>query len=240
PRLRCGPRLSPACLTAHPAATLRDVRGAVTWDADPSATSARRRSASARGTRTHTHRPRARAGVLRSCAPDPRLAHRPGQHAHRLPPQLAVRGHHRSRVGVEPANVEGLAPPVKVCAVSSTPAARPLTAPSTTSLDRALSLITTTPDFPSPGILFRDVTPLLTDPDAYASTLAAAALPFCDSAGLPQFDLVAGIEARGFIVSAGIAALTGTGTLPIRKEGKLPDPQVHVAYGLEYAEAAIE
>ena len=124
--------------------------------------------------------------------------------------------------------------------MSSTPAARPLTAPSTTSLDRAFSLITTTPDFPSPGILFRDVTPLLTDPDAYASTLAAAALPFCDSAGLPQFDLVAGIEARGFIVSAGIAALTGTGTLPIRKEGKLPDPQVHVAYGLEYAEAAIE
>ena len=122
--------------------------------------------------------------------------------------------------------------------MSSTPAARPLTAPSTTSLDRAFSLITTTPDFPSPGILFRDVTPLLTDPDAYA--LAAAALPFCDSAGLPQFDLVAGIEARGFIVSAGIAALTGTGTLPIRKEGKLPDPQVHVAYGLEYAEAAIE
>ena len=124
--------------------------------------------------------------------------------------------------------------------MSSSTAAAPLTAPPRESLDRAFSLITTTPDFPAPGVLFRDVTPLLTDPDAYASSLAAVALPFCDETGLPEFDLVAGIEARGFIVSAGIAALTRTGTLPIRKAGKLPTPQVRVDYGLEYAEAAIE
>ena len=110
--------------------------------------------------------------------------------------------------------------------MSSSTAAAPLTAPPRESLDRAFSLITTTPDFPAPGVLFRDVTPLLTDPDAYASSLAAVALPFCDESGLPEFDLVAGIEARGFIVSAGIAALTRTGQLTMGRARNLPTPLV--------------
>lgn len=107
-------------------------------------------------------------------------------------------------------------------------------------LQRAAALISTTPDFPAPGVLFRDVTPLLADPRAYRDVLAAMAEPFCADDGNPAFDLVAGIEARGFVMAGGLAAATGTGVLPIRKAGKLPNPQVTVEYGLEYAEAAIE
>lgn len=107
-------------------------------------------------------------------------------------------------------------------------------------LQRAAPLISTTPNFPAPGVLFRDVTPLLADPRAYRDVLAAMAAPFCADDGKPAFDLVAGIEARGFVMAGGIAVATGTGVLPIRKAGKLPNPQVTVEYGLEYAEAAIE
>jgi len=107
-------------------------------------------------------------------------------------------------------------------------------------LSRAAALISTTPDFPASGVLFRDVTPLLSDPRAYRDVLDAMAAPFRAADGSPAFDLVAGIEARGFVMAGGLAAATATGVLPIRKAGKLPDPQVTVEYGLEYAEAAIE
>lgn len=123
---------------------------------------------------------------------------------------------------------------------SRTHSAPTVAAPSAPDLTRAFSLISTTPDFPAPGVLFRDVSPLLADPQAYADVLTAAAEPFLDGDGSPAFDLVAGIEARGFVMAGGIAAMRGTGVLPIRKAGKLPDPQVRVEYGLEYAEAAIE
>lgn len=107
-------------------------------------------------------------------------------------------------------------------------------------LQRGSALISTTPDFPAPGVLFRDVTPLLADRRAYRDVLDAMAEPFCTDGGAPEFDLVAGIEARGFVMAGGLAAAAGTGVLPIRKAGKLPNPQVTVEYGLEYAEAAIE
>lgn len=107
-------------------------------------------------------------------------------------------------------------------------------------LQRASALISTTQDFPAPGVLFRDVTPLLADPRAYRDVLDAMVGPFRTDDGAPAFDLVAGIEARGFVMAGGLAAATGTGVLPIRKAGKLPNPQVTVEYGLEYAEAAIE
>lgn len=107
-------------------------------------------------------------------------------------------------------------------------------------LDRARSLITATPDFPAPGVLFRDVSPLLMDPRGFADVLTAMASPHLGSDGRPAFDVVAGIEARGFVMAGGLAVRTGTGVLPIRKAGKLPNPQVTVEYGLEYAEAAIQ
>lgn len=81
---------------------------------------------------------------------------------------------------------------------------------------------------------------MLADPQAYADVLAEMAKPFMGGDGQPEFDLVAGIEARGFVMAGGLAVGAGTGVLPIRKAGKLPAPQVHVTYGLEYAEAAIE
>lgn len=102
-------------------------------------------------------------------------------------------------------------------------------------LDRAHSLIRETHDFPQPGILFRDITPLLTDKDALVAVVDAITEPFAG-----QFDLVAGVEARGFLLAAAAAVRSGVGVLPIRKEGKTPHPAAKVSYALEYGEATIE
>jgi adenine phosphoribosyltransferase len=90
------------------------------------------------------------------------------------------------------------------------------------------------PDFPQPGILFKDITPLLADGAAFAaavSTLAALA---------PDADVVAGVEARGFLLAGAIAGELGCGLVPVRKAGKLPPPTVIREYTLEYGTAAVE
>ncbi|WP_206448065.1 adenine phosphoribosyltransferase [Agrococcus sp. KRD186] len=102
-------------------------------------------------------------------------------------------------------------------------------------LARAESLIALTPDFPQPGILFRDIGPMLTDADALAAVTQALAAPFEGG-----FDLVAGVEARGFLLAGTVAATTRTGLLPIRKAGKTPRPSASVDYALEYGIATIE
>lgn len=102
-------------------------------------------------------------------------------------------------------------------------------------LDRAAALIATIPDFPEPGIVFRDVSPLLADGAALRVVVDALAAPFAGG-----FDVVAGVEARGFLLAGAIAAATGTGLVPIRKAGKLPRPAASVSYALEYGTAAIE
>jgi adenine phosphoribosyltransferase len=102
-------------------------------------------------------------------------------------------------------------------------------------LRRAQELITTTPDFPEPGVQFRDISPMLADPEALGAVFDALAAPFAG-----QFDLVAGIEARGFLIAGGLAAAAGTGMLAVRKAGKLPRPDVRVEYDLEYGSAAME
>jgi len=107
--------------------------------------------------------------------------------------------------------------------------------PSPAALERAESLIAITPDFPSPGVLFRDIGPLLTDADALATVTHALAAPFEGG-----FDLVAGVEARGFLLAGAVAATAGTGLLPIRKAGKTPRPTASVDYALEYGIATIE
>src|SRR5690606_39599578 len=113
----------------------------------------------------------------------------------------------------------------------------PTPAPSTDAaqLARAESLIALTPDFPQPGVLFRDIAPVLTDADALAAVTQALAAPFVDA-----FDLVAGVEARGFLLAGTVAATFGTGLLPIRKAGKTPRPAARVDYALEYGIATIE
>jgi adenine phosphoribosyltransferase len=92
------------------------------------------------------------------------------------------------------------------------------------------------PDFPTPGILFRDVTPLLATPDAFSEAVGQMAAPFRGQ--LP--DKVLGIEARGFMFGAPLALALGVGFVPARKPGKLPRRTHRVAYGLEYGEDHLE
>ncbi|GAA5154989.1 adenine phosphoribosyltransferase [Microbacterium pseudoresistens] len=106
---------------------------------------------------------------------------------------------------------------------------------SATALARAESLIRSIPDHPEPGILFRDITPLLADAEGLRVTTEALVEPFAGS-----FDVIAGIEARGFILAAAAAIVAGTGLVPIRKAGKLPQPAAAVDYALEYGTATIE
>jgi adenine phosphoribosyltransferase len=97
--------------------------------------------------------------------------------------------------------------------------------------------IVNVPDFPSPGILFRDIAPLLRD--HFAATIAALDGLYSE----PEWrgvDHIAGIEARGFILAAALAARRGKGFVPIRKQGKLPPPVVDLAYALEYGSGVLE
>lgn len=100
---------------------------------------------------------------------------------------------------------------------------------------RVDALLRTVPDFPEPGIQFRDIMPLLADAAAFADVVAALA------AHVPgDVDLVAGMEARGFLLAAPVATALGAGVVPVRKAGKLPGPVVSRSYGLEYGTAAVE
>ena len=98
------------------------------------------------------------------------------------------------------------------------------------------SLIRAIPDFPHPGILFRDITPLLGDGEALRAVVRDLAAPFRQQ----QIDRVAGIEARGFLFGAPLAVELGAGFVPMRKEGKLPHETFSAQYELEYGDAAIE
>ena len=98
------------------------------------------------------------------------------------------------------------------------------------------SLIRTIPDYPKPGIQFRDITTLLADARGFRRTVDELVQPF---AGL-KTDKVAGIEARGFILGGAVAHQLSAGFVPIRKHGKLPHKTISVSYALEYGEDAIE
>ncbi|MCP3985119.1 MAG: adenine phosphoribosyltransferase [bacterium] len=102
--------------------------------------------------------------------------------------------------------------------------------------DKLRSLIRDVPDFPKEGILFRDVTPLLLDPDGLNAAIEAVAVPFRE-AGV---DRVLGIEARGFIFGAPIAQALGAGFGLIRKAGKLPWESHSASYELEYGTDSVE
>ena len=96
--------------------------------------------------------------------------------------------------------------------------------------------IRTIPDFPIPGIQFRDITTLLADPDAFNDVIERFVNHYQDE----QIDLVVGIEARGFIIGAPLALRLGKGFIPIRKEGKLPGPTHGLDYELEYGSDRVE
>lgn len=98
------------------------------------------------------------------------------------------------------------------------------------------SLIRDVPNFPKEGILFRDMSPLLQNPDA----MAFVSRQLVKKVDLSQVDYFAGIESRGFILASHMAATHQKGFLPIRKAGKLPPPTKKVSYALEYGTAEIE
>ena len=92
------------------------------------------------------------------------------------------------------------------------------------------------PDFPEPGILFRDITPLLADPDAFNFAVAQLA----EQCSEPDFDVVVAIESRGFIFGAPLARELGKPLIPVRKAGKLPAERHAVEYDLEYGSNILE
>jgi adenine phosphoribosyltransferase len=102
--------------------------------------------------------------------------------------------------------------------------------------DRILSRIRDVPDYPSPGVMFKDITPLLADAAAFADVIDQFAAPHRGTG----IELVVGIEARGFILAAPLAIALGAGFVPVRKSGKLPHVTVGAAYDLEYGSAQIE
>ena len=92
------------------------------------------------------------------------------------------------------------------------------------------------PDYPKPGIVFRDITTLLSDPRAFRRAVDALVHPFAGG----RIDQVAGIEARGFILGGAVAHQLSSGFVPVRKKGKLPHKTVSIAYTLEYGTDELE
>jgi len=108
--------------------------------------------------------------------------------------------------------------------------------PPRTDLERLKALIRDVPDFPKPGIIFKDITPLLAAPREWAAALDEMAGWFAD----PKPDLVAAPEARGFLVGVPIAERLGCGFVPMRKRGKLPWHTLQASYDVEYGRDTLE
>jgi adenine phosphoribosyltransferase len=96
--------------------------------------------------------------------------------------------------------------------------------------------IRTIPNWPSPGVMFRDITPLLRDGEAFNALIER----FAERYAQTHIDAVAGIDARGFIIGAALAYRLGCGFIPIRKAGKLPFETMSESYTLEYGQATVE
>ena len=100
--------------------------------------------------------------------------------------------------------------------------------------DLLIALTRNVPDFPEPGVLFRDLTPVLADDRGFAAVTAALA------AIVEGADLIAGVDARGFLLGGAVAHRLGIGVLAVRKGGKLPPPVHSRTYSLEYGTATLE
>ena len=122
------------------------------------------------------------------------------------------------------------------------PAAQPLDA-------LIAGLAVDVPDFPSPGILFRDLTPVFADGPAFRRMVEGLAEPadgrprpaaVARGKDDPGYDVVVGVEARGFLLAAAVALIAGVGVVPVRKAGKLPRERIAADYALEYGTATLE
>ncbi|HEU4424999.1 MAG TPA: adenine phosphoribosyltransferase [Pilimelia sp.] len=98
------------------------------------------------------------------------------------------------------------------------------------------SRVVDVPDFPQPGILFKDLTPLFADGQVFRKVIDSIVAYHTPE----SFDVVVGIEARGFVVAAAIAYAAGVGVVPVRKAGKLPRAALSASYDLEYGQATLE
>lgn len=98
------------------------------------------------------------------------------------------------------------------------------------------ALIRDIPDFPAPGIMFRDITPILQDPKALKEVIGSMA----ESIAPMKPDVIVGIESRGFILGVPVAVELGVGFVPVRKAGKLPAETIRAEYALEYGTNAVE
>lgn len=105
----------------------------------------------------------------------------------------------------------------------------------TDSVDLVRSHVREVHDFPAPGVLFRDITPLIADAEAFSRLISILADRYRG-----KVDAVAGLESRGFILGAPLAVALGVGMLTVRKAGRLPGPIVGVDYDLEYGSARME
>ncbi len=114
-----------------------------------------------------------------------------------------------------------------------------MTTPTSAFPDELTSLVRShireVPDFPAPGVLFRDITPLLADGPAFRALVEGLAERYRG-----RVDAVAGLESRGFILAAPLATALGVGMITVRKAGRLPGPVVGVDYALEYGTARME
>ena len=102
------------------------------------------------------------------------------------------------------------------------------------------ALVRDIPDFPKPGVTFKDITPLLDDHAAFTAVVEALAAAGRDAGGDVVVDKVVGMEARGFILAAPVALALGVGFVPVRKPGKLPWQTRAVSYDLEYGAETLE
>lgn len=105
-------------------------------------------------------------------------------------------------------------------------------------LRRAADLLRDVPDYPSPGVLFKDITPVLADAAAFQAVVSAMAEPLRGAD--VSADVVIGVEARGFLLGAAVALSAGIGVVPVRKAGKLPVVAASREYELEYGTATLE
>ena len=101
---------------------------------------------------------------------------------------------------------------------------------------KAAALIRDIPDFPKKGIIFKDITPVLQDPEAFGEIIDL----MCDFAVSKRPDVIVGIESRGFVLGAPMALMLGLPFVPVRKAGKLPHKTVHCEYELEYGTNSVE
>ncbi|MBA2639458.1 MAG: adenine phosphoribosyltransferase [Nocardioidaceae bacterium] len=110
----------------------------------------------------------------------------------------------------------------------------------TTPVDAVIDrLVRDIPDWPQAGVVFKDITPLLADPEGLA-TIVTGLADLGRRLAPDGVDIVVGIEARGFILAAPVALALGAGFVPVRKKGKLPAPTHEVSYTMEYGEATLE